>query len=492
MHVCVLSILCWCCVGCASQIDLQKLAERCDSEECRRQHMGNVRDVAELQRIVYESEDEHVQRAALRRIRDTEVLIAITMADQVAIDIKNAAVSRISDRNALARISTEASDLQIRDLAAARRKDISAKALRDIKSRDHRLRSFAVLNIDDQALLSKIAIEDRSPHVRSGAVARLSDQQVLAQVALDDSATEVRLAAVERIVDPVLLARVAMQERPVGYFRSHDTDVWVAALEKLDDQAHLAEVALNAPSSVIRENATRRLSNQDVLKRIVVTDDDSSVLSTAVYRITDQQWLKNELARQLEHKPVSFHRAGWLTTLFHKIDDREFMVRLAQEGDSVTRQYAADSLLSTDNDGKYTYAPYELIDGLIELKLITLDPVVHGELGYIKLKVYFSSKRTQYTLGELPFPMADLKAVTYALWLKSERNDLSIRKIYSSRAERSETFRIGDSGKTKIIWFKPDEFCEAIADKVSLSGREKLLKSTELCLRKCAEATLGG
>jgi len=72
---------------------------------------------------------------------------------------------------------------------------------------------------------ARVAKNDGDPAVRKAAVERVTDQAVLADVAKNDAAWAVRKAAVERITDPAVLADIAKDDT--------DWDVRCAAVSRI-------------------------------------------------------------------------------------------------------------------------------------------------------------------------------------------------------------------------------------------------------------------
>jgi len=125
-------------------------------------------------------------------------------------------------------------------------------------------------------VLGGIQVEDSG--FREAAVEKLTDQALLAEVAVESESQPVRYAAVKKLKDQTVLAKVAMQDE--------DPFVRNSAVEKLTDQAVLAEVARLAKltdentSPVVRANAISKLKNSDpLLKAISIWGEGSNTIA---------------------------------------------------------------------------------------------------------------------------------------------------------------------------------------------------------------------
>jgi hypothetical protein len=141
------------------------------------------------------------------------------------------------------------------------------------------VREAAVAKLTDQALLAQIAQTDSSGVVRDTAVEKLEDQALLAQVAKTDSDAEVRVRAVTRLTDQALLAQVAKT--------ANDAEVRRLALINLTDQAVLAQVAGTDTDAGMRRAAVAILTDQAALAQVAKTDSDAGVRRAAVEKLTD-------------------------------------------------------------------------------------------------------------------------------------------------------------------------------------------------------------
>jgi hypothetical protein len=116
--------------------------------------------------------------------------------------------------------------------------------------------------------------------VRQAAVEKLTDQAVLAEIAGTDGDNDVRKAAVAKLTDQAALAEVAKNIwRP---------DVQMAAVAKLTDQVVLAEIAKTCSNNDIRQAALGKLTDQALLAEVAKNGIRAEVQMAAVAKLTDQ------------------------------------------------------------------------------------------------------------------------------------------------------------------------------------------------------------
>lgn len=159
------------------------------------------------------------------------------------------------------------------------------------KHSDCEVRLCAVCRMTNQKLLEQIARDGYQPNpVRCAAVERLKDQETAAEIACGRYTSETLGAAVvSRLVGEVYLAKVAKSWNwPQKSFH------WTA-LERIQSQDVLADVAIHASRMDIAEKASERVIEFPVLCRIAINRHISGV----VHRIDDQGMLE-EIAWKAE------------------------------------------------------------------------------------------------------------------------------------------------------------------------------------------------
>lgn len=123
------------------------------------------------------------------------------------------------------------------------------------------------------------------------AVQAIEDPKKLRDVAMNALLPEVRLEAVNRLADEKLLREVVVGENT-------NFDARKAAVQKINDEAVLAEIAEQRSTYPADGEAIAKLENPELLKKIAMSEHGWEQ-SKAVYKITDQTILK-EIAEKGE------------------------------------------------------------------------------------------------------------------------------------------------------------------------------------------------
>ncbi len=169
--------------------------------------------------------------------------------------------------------------------------DDAAEAVRMTKSSDLDTRLMGARKVRDVNVLIKLAEKDRDADVREAAVVRLAEfadqaQAVLARIAENDKEEGVRGEAAALVTDPKLLERL---------LRSRHAGVRRHALENLEgksvDPSVLLRVVEGDGDEELREEATRRLTDQGTLARLATSSGSAGVRAMAASKLTDQRLL---------------------------------------------------------------------------------------------------------------------------------------------------------------------------------------------------------
>jgi len=193
-----------------------------------------------------------------------------------------------------------------------------------------RLRAVEAPECADQSILAAIAERDTDAHVRKAAVTKLTDQRHLAEVALGSTDSTVVSAAVNKLGDQTCLLKVALEGNSI---------VGRETLEKLVDQASMAEAALGAVDPDVRSTAVGRLFDQLLVAKVATQTDDAKLRSAAFAKLTDQTLLAKIV---IVEKNADLRRAAVV-----KLTDQALLGKLATEdGDSTIRVDAVGMLTS--------------------------------------------------------------------------------------------------------------------------------------------------
>ena len=219
--------------------------------------------------------------------------------------VRNAAISRITDKEMLSKLYSEEEAARDRVVELALNKE-HRPGIGNINSyyidmiRDEE--TFCKLLIQDpndyavyfyrnwesrvqctQKGYMKIALNATGKHTRSHAAYRafrnMDDTEKFKWVKDRKIAEDVRKEALDCIRDPKILASVAADNNMPLYFRSD-------ALRKVKDQEILVNYARKRRYDVsMRVAALEHINDQEILERLAFSDDDIKVREAAVYRL---------------------------------------------------------------------------------------------------------------------------------------------------------------------------------------------------------------
>ena len=140
--------------------------------------------------------------------------------------VRRAALERLGDLELLRRIADEDTDVDLRDAAQARYHALLAGKVADGPTLASRLER---LRGDPDANLVEFLLQQAvEPELRLAALERIDLEPTLADIATQNSYPDLRLAALERVHDPELLDRIARQSR------NRDKRLHRRARERLD------------------------------------------------------------------------------------------------------------------------------------------------------------------------------------------------------------------------------------------------------------------
>ena len=199
------------------------------------------------------------------------------------------------------------------------------------KHSDVSVRSAAVKQLDVEEInnLVEVVKNDRDEGVRRLAIKKITDAEVLNDLAKKDLQGSLRQLAVDRAA--FLWVSVAIQE-------GNESES-SAALQKLDDQEALAEVAKRAQISSISIAALNRLTDPRMLAEVARSTKNPEFRDEALGQITDIAVLRG-LAIDETRKEV----AG---VILDRLDDRESVEAIAQRGKSKAVRTRAKRKLAT-------------------------------------------------------------------------------------------------------------------------------------------------
>lgn len=172
-------------------------------------------------------------RARVENFVDDQAELERIALTEPAADVRQAAVRKVKNPDVLAKVALEDTDTS------------------------GWIRYDAVKAISDQQVLAKVAIGDPKYEVRKAALAKITDQSLLADVAVAGKEKWERSSAFEKITNPMAVAKVIVA--------SKHADETKRMLSKLSDQQALAKVAIDTRNSDLAENALQKISDQEAL-----------------------------------------------------------------------------------------------------------------------------------------------------------------------------------------------------------------------------------
>ncbi len=119
--------------------------------------------------------------------------------------------------------------------------------------------------------------------VRLEAIEKLEDQHVLIEIAHTDKSGNVRAKAVEKITDQEELAHIAEEDE--------NTSVRKVAVGKITFENILLRVALNSKNVSIRGTAISKITDQNYLAELVQKEQNSNLREMLIAKIHDQKLL---------------------------------------------------------------------------------------------------------------------------------------------------------------------------------------------------------
>ncbi len=153
------------------------------------------------------------------------------------------------------------------------------------KSKDRGIQTAAFQKIDEPSSFQLIAVNPGIPEeFRLAAVDGIADQKALFGLTRHQNTSEqVKLKAVGKISSEKVLVLIALDDSSL-----FDTRLKEAAVEEIDAQAHLFNIAQNGNPSRIRTAAVRRLSDEKYLFMLASLKGNKDIALTAVKKIVKE------------------------------------------------------------------------------------------------------------------------------------------------------------------------------------------------------------
>ena len=218
---------------------------------------------------------EKVREAAIVRLTDENALFDVAMNEHF-LRLKILAARQISDQSLLSRLTRESRDREVVSAALERLRDQPALRRIAMESKDDGLVALAIRGIYDQEMLYQIARESRDSGVAAFAAGRITDQALLRRIVAANNSSGLRSMAAGRITDMELLRKLTQDS---------DASVRLSALRQLGNKTQMLEAALNDGNEDVRLEAARKLGRQDIVNAIQARREEAR-LNERLY------WLK--------------------------------------------------------------------------------------------------------------------------------------------------------------------------------------------------------
>jgi hypothetical protein len=331
------------------QAEIASIAENDPDLDVRRAALERLSDEELVCQVAVASENSIFAREALARLSNDSV-IAIVAVSGKAETTRREALARVVDQSSLAEVALHSSERDERKAALDRIEKDSSLVRICLESRDFIVAQSAAAKLHEQESLIVVATakvdRDRFPmfdSVRLRAVERLEDQACLAQLAVNDPWTTIRFAAYARLADPSLAqVDVPDVQRELLVMLFHECKLledWPIRNSTFDHGLQILK-ALDDPTIV------------DELGRTTRIEIGVSVEGPRYYNVTTR--VEHGVSRvniQASHSPYWEARFGWLlrststTKLSHAPGTRCFLslrTRMTFQEAALTMSNAAE------------------------------------------------------------------------------------------------------------------------------------------------------
>ncbi len=259
---------------------------------------GKVTDQAMLAKIALEAADPDIRLAAVKNLKNQNLLISIAMKDRNEA-VRKTAAAKITDSELLFKMG-----MWIKPELTEQVNKQSLLTQIAQKAKDEQVRMAAVKKLTNQVILANIAMSDDDKAVRKAALARVAIKSLLSQIGIwvDPDKTE-------QITDQDMLKEIALEAK--------DADVRIAALKNIKDQDLITKIALKDKDDTVRMAAAQNITRQNLLAKIGVESKDIRLREFAVKNITSPALLGN-IAREDEDIKVRILATSRLTDMVRK------------------------------------------------------------------------------------------------------------------------------------------------------------------------------
>jgi hypothetical protein len=317
-------------------------------------------DSAALGRVATLSDDFGVRLSAIERVSDQALLERLASDPKLDIPLRTAAIGRMTDQQVLFQIAVETREyslalpairmitdqtLVLRLFFKGRWRETAVGQLHDevsiLEAAEWACAGFNLDMLHDEeaceALIRKLPVAGAvkqlaatagknsnaplSPRLIAAFLERAKKFDILEDVAAGARSYGLRTAAME-----ILLGRAGADGLAAMARSGRTPQARLAALERLQDEALLAEIAGRDADASVRRRAVQKITRQDVLASVARRDADDMVRTAAVARLEDQAALS----------AVAIHGSGFpfaRVTAVGRLTDPRLLAEVVLEAD---------------------------------------------------------------------------------------------------------------------------------------------------------------
>ena len=208
--------------------------------------------------------DVDVRQAAIHKITDQTILAEVSQNESEYAFIRQMAIKKLEDQTLLSELAKNSPEKMVRWEALCKLKNQKLLTEIAINDTDKDLRVAAAVTLEDKTLLVNFATTSEDAQLRRSAIVFLKDQTLIAKIAQNDTDEQVRYQAVLCLNDQKHLADFAKQT-------AHDDSAYQLAIKMIADPIVLAEISKNEN---MRKTAKNRL---DELKRETIAKEENTM-----------------------------------------------------------------------------------------------------------------------------------------------------------------------------------------------------------------------
>ena len=297
-----------------------------------------------LELIAREEKSDYIRAAAVKKITDQSLLQYFALEDQTPL-IRREATLKITNDKLIRTIAVNDSDAIVRKAAIARLDDQSLLRAICLEEGNAGVREIAIkqLSSENVDILLSLGEEDESWLCRHSAIWKIKPtnndliEEVLFRIAKLDPIAEIRKDATIKIRNEEYLFEIAYTEKNYA--------VREEAVSRLNTDEYLIQVIENIKHGELSSMATRKLKNIDHLRRIVQYNHNRYVREIALKKLTADE-IDNSIRCDLA---INDNYSGVRKEAVKKLSDQELLFKIVRKSPYLdTCRQAIDKLDAID------------------------------------------------------------------------------------------------------------------------------------------------